>query len=135
MARVPHLSNTAANAAADAVVDQADSGYIRIYSGTQPATADTAITSQILLATLRWNATAFGSASTGVATANAITSDTDAAATGTATWFRALKSDGTTVLFDGSVGTTGADLNLSTTAIVQHATVSISSFTYTQSKS
>lgn len=135
MARNPQLSNAAANAAADAVCDQMDSGYLRIYSGTQPATANTAIVSQVLLATLRFNADAFGAASAGVATAAAITSDTAAAATGTAAWFRALKSDGTSVMFDGSVGTTGADLNLSTTAIVQNATVAVSSFTYTQSKS
>ncbi len=135
MARNPQLSNSAASAAADAVCVQLNSGYLRIYSGTQPATANTAITSQVLLSTLRWNASAFGSASNGVATAGTITSDSAAAATGTASWFRAFKSDGTTVMFDGSVGTTGADLNLSTTAIVQNATVAVSSFTYTQNKS
>ena len=131
MARNPQLSNAAANAAADAVCDQMDTGYLRIYSGTQPATANTSITSQVLLAVLRFNAAAFAAASAGVATAGAITS----AATGTASWFRAFKSDGSTVMFDGSVGTTGADLNLSTTAIVQNATVAVSSFTYTQNKS
>tara|TARA_R110000868_G_scaffold136724_4_gene349770 strand:- start:1915 stop:2325 length:411 start_codon:yes stop_codon:yes gene_type:complete len=135
MARNPQLSNAAANAAADAVCDQMDTGYLRIYSGTQPATANTSITSQVLLAVLRFNAAAFAAASAGVATAGAITSDTAAAATGTASWFRAFKSDGSTVMFDGSVGTTGADLNLSTTAIVQNATVAVSSFTYTQNKS
>ena len=132
MARNAKLSDTCANAAVNAVTALCNTGYIRIYNGTQPTNANTAVSSQTLLSTLRFGATAFGAASAGVATANAITSDTDAAATGTATWFRALKSDGTTVMFDGSVGTTGADLNLSTTAIVQHATVSISSFTYTQ---
>lgn len=135
MALNPKLSNTAANAACDAVVDLADNGYLRIYDGTQPTNADTAITSQVLLAELRFGATAFGAASAGVATANAITSDTAANATGTATWFRALKSDGTTVLFDGSVGTSSADLILDSVAIQINADVSVSSFTYTQSKS
>ena len=117
MALNPKRSNTAVSAAADAVCPLLNNGYLRLYSGTQPATADTAVTTQTLLAELRWNATAFGAASSGVATANAITADTSADNTGTATWFRALKSDGTTVVFDGSVGTSGADLNLNSTSI------------------
>jgi hypothetical protein len=111
-----------------------DNGYIRIYDGSKPATADTAVGAQTLLAELRWNATAFGAASNGVATANAITADSSANATGTASWFRALGSDGTTVYFDGDVGTSGADLNLNSTSIVSGVNVAISSFTYTQSK-
>jgi hypothetical protein len=126
------LSNTAASAAADGVVDLADNGYIRIYDGTQAANANTAVGAQVLLAELRFGATAFGAASNGVATANAITADSSANATGTATWFRALKSDGSTVLFDGSVGTSSADLVLNSTAIQSGAAVSISSLTYTQ---
>src|SRR4051812_39464332 len=102
MALNPKLSNAAANAAADAVCALLNNGYLRLYSGTQAADADTAIGAQVLLAELRFNATAFGSAVAGVATANAITADSSADATGTATWFRALKSDGTTVVFDGS---------------------------------
>lgn len=135
MALSPKLSNTAANAAADAVCALANSGKLRIYDGTQPATADTAITTQTLLAELTLNATAFGAASAGVATANAITSDASADATGTASWFRVLKSDGTTVLFDGSVGTSGCNLNLNTTSIVAAAAVAVSALTYTQQKS
>lgn len=135
MALSPKLSNTAANAAADAVCALANSGKLRIYDGAQPATADTAITTQTLLAELTLNATAFGAASAGVATANAITSDASADATGTASWFRVLKSDGTTVLFDGSVGTSGCNLNLNTTSIVAAAAVAVSALTYTQQKS
>lgn len=134
MALNPKRSNTAVSAAADAVCPLLNNGYLRIYSGTQPATADTAVTTQTLLAELRWNATAFGAASSGVATANAITSDISADNTGTATWFRALKSDGTTVVFDGSVGTSGADLNLNSTSISAGAAVSVTSFTYTENK-
>lgn len=134
-AHSPKLSNAAANASADAVAALFNSCYFKIYDSTQAATADTSVSGQTLLSTLRCNATAFGSSSAGVATANAITSDTDAAATGTATWFRVLKSDNSTVVMDGSVGTSGADVNLATVSIVQHATVSITAFTYTQSKS
>ena len=134
MAVNPKRSNAAVNAAADAVCDLLDNGYLRLYDGAQPANADTAVTTQTLLAELRWNATAFGAASNGVAVANSITSDASADATGTATWFRALKSDGTTAVFDGSVGTASADLILNSTAITAGANVSVTSFTYNENK-
>ncbi len=134
MALNQKLSNAAANAAADAVCSLADSGKLRIFDGTQAANADTAVGAQVLLAELTLNSTAFGAASAGVATANAITSDTSANATGTASWFRVVKSDGTTVLFDGSVGTSGCNLNLASTSIVAAATVAVASLTYGQSK-
>lgn len=134
MANNPKRSNAAVNAAGDAVTALLNSGKLRIYTGTQPATADTALSGNTLLAELTFGATAFGSASAGVSTANAITSDSSADATGTASWFRALKSDGTTAVFDGTVGTSGADLNLNSTAISAGATVSVSSFTYTENK-
>lgn len=134
MATNPKRSNVAVNAEADAITPLLNSGYLRIYDGTQPTTADTAIGAQVLLAELRWNATAFGAAAAGVATANAITSDASANASGTASWFRALKSDGSTVIFDGSVGTSAADLILATTAIVAAAIVDVSAFTYTANK-
>ena len=104
------------------------SGFLEIYTGTQPATPDTALSGNTLLATLPLSATAFGASSSATKTANAITSAT-AAATGTATFFRVYKSDGTTAVIDGSVGTSGADLNLNTTSIVTGATVSVSSWT------
>lgn len=133
MALEPKLSNEGANAAADAVTALANSGKLRIYSGTKPANADASITGT-LLAELTLNATAFGAASAGVATANAITADSSADASGTATHFRVWKSNGTSPLWDGTVGTSGADLNLNSVAISAGAQVSVSSFTYTQSK-
>jgi len=133
MALNPKLSNAGANASADAVATLLNNGFIDIYDGTQPATADTAIGSQVKLARLTFSATAFGAAVAGVATANAITSDSSADATGTAAWFRALKSDGTSV-FDGSVGTGTHNLVLPTTSIVAGASVGVTSCTYTQSK-
>jgi len=57
------------------------------------------------------------------------------AATGTATWFRLLKSDGTTICFDGSVSTVAAgtgDMRLDDTSIVLGGTVAISSATITE---
>lgn len=134
MATEPKFSNAAVNAKADALTALLNDGFLRIYDGTKPATADTAVGAQVLLAELRFNATAFGAAVAGVATANAITSDASANATGTATWFRALKSDGTSAMVDGTVGTSGADLNLNSVAIQVGAQVSVTSFVYTESK-
>lgn len=134
MAHNPKLSNAGANYGADGVVDQLDNGYLRIYSGSQPTDADTAIGAQVKLAELRLGTPAFGSAVAGVATANAITGDFNTVA-GTAAWFRILKSDGTTVICDGTVGTSGCDINLNTTTIDTSGSVNITTFTYTQSKS
>lgn len=134
MALTQNITNAQASRAADAVTARLNNGYLRIYDGSQPANADTAISTQVLLAELRWGATAFGAAANGVATANAITPDSSANATGNASWFRALESDGTTVVFDGSAGTSGANLNLNSVAISAGAAVSVSGYTYTQSK-
>ena len=134
MALNPKLSNTAANAAADAVAVLLNTGYLRIYDGTQPATADTAISSQTLLAELRFASTAFGSAVSGLATAFGMTADSSANATGTATWFRALKSDGSTVVCDGSVGLATSNLTLNSVSIASGVSVTVTSFLYTQSK-
>lgn len=128
------MADAAVNAEADALAALLNSGYLRVYDGSQPATADTAISGQVLLAELRFNATAFGASVAGVITANAITDDTDANATGTAAWFRCLKSDGTTPVLDGNVGTSATNFIISTTSIVQHATVSVSSFVHTVTK-
>lgn len=134
MADTTKISNAAANAEADAFSDLLDNGYLRIYSGSQPATADTAIGAQVLLAELRFNATASPAAVNGVITFNAITSDTSADATGTAAWFRALKSDGTSAVWDGSVSTSGATINLNSTAIQANAQVDVTALTFTVNK-
>lgn len=134
MALTQKLANAQASRAADAVCARLNNGYLRFYDGTQPTDADTAIGAQVLLAELRWNATAFAAAVNGVATANAITPDSSANATGTVAWFRALESDGTTVVFDGSLGTSGANMTINSTAIQANAAVSVSAYTYTQAK-
>ena len=105
------------------------SALLRIYDGSRPATGGAATT---LLAELTCNATFAAGASGGVLTLNAITSDSSANATGTATWFRIVQSGGSTHVLDGNVGTSGSDLNLTTTSIVATQPVSISSFTITE---
>lgn len=128
------ISNAAASAAADAVTALVNGGTLRIYSGTKPAGPDSALSGNTVLAELTFGNPAFGSATNGVATANSITADSSANATGTASFFRAFASNGTTAVFDGEVGTSGSDLNLNSTSIQSGAEVSITSFTYTQPK-
>jgi hypothetical protein len=123
------------NRAADAVTVRANNGSLRIYAGTPPADANAGLSGNTLLANLPLSATAFGAAVNGVATANAITSDSSADATGTATFFRVLESDGTTVVFQGTVGTSGTELVLNNTSIVAGGNVSVTSLTYTQAGS
>lgn len=121
------------NARLDAITTFAGASCkLRIYDGTQPATGGTATN---LLAELTCNATFAPSASGAVLTLNSITNDSAADATGTATWFRLVKSDGSTHVMDGTVGTSGADLNLNTTSIVTGAVVSVTSFTITEANS
>lgn len=106
----------------------AGAGYLRIYSGTRPATGGAVTT---LLAELTMSVTSFPAAAAGTMTANSITDDSSANATGTATWFRMVDNSGDHIL-DGDVGTSGSDLNLSSTAIVTGGTVSVTSFALTE---
>lgn len=126
----PKVAVASRNLALNAVLDQLNSGFLRIYDGTQPTDADTAITTQVLLAQLTFGSTAWAAASAGSKTANAITAAV-AAATGTATWYRLVKTDGTTVVADGSVGIATSNLILNTVSIVTSADVIVTSFVYT----
>jgi hypothetical protein len=106
------------------------SGFLRIYDGTQPATADTAIGAQTMLAELPLSTTAAGAASSGALTLSAITDEASAAATGTASWGALVTSAGVRKV-DFSVGTSGADLNLDSVSITAGQVVSVSSFVIT----
>lgn len=131
--RIPTNSR---NAAADAVVDRLDAGAgagkVRIYTGSQPASANDAATGTLLV-DIPLNDPAFGAAATGVATMDDTpTPSANAGATGTAGWFRALDSDDNTVI-DGSVTATGGggDMELNTTSLVSGVAVSITAWTVT----
>ena len=126
-------STTIRHAMLDAITTAAGNGaLLRIYDGTRPATGGTATN---LLAELTCGtpfAAAAGTPTTGRLDLSAITQDSSANAGGTATWFRIVKSDGTTFVLDGDVGTSGSDLNLTTTAISAGQPVSVTSFTITE---
>lgn len=118
------LTTTARNAACDAIVDLIDVGSTDANGDLIIATAG-----DVEVATLSFANPAFGSAVNGVATANAIGADTTATG-GTAAIFKFMNRNNAEVL-RGSVGTSGADLNLSSVNIGAGDTISVSSFTVT----
>lgn len=134
------LPNASQQAGADGVVDRVDVGagtaHLRLYSGAQPADADSAPVGTLLLEIDLPNP-AFGSAnSSGVATANGTPLSADGesgAAAGTdAVSCRVVNRNGDTV-FDGSVTASGGggQVELDNVNIADGQTVSISSLTYT----
>jgi len=126
-----------------------DLGFIFVFTGTQPASADD-VASGTLLATIA-NADGatgitFDEPTAGVIPkAAAETWSGAAVASGTAGWFRfhELKTDKTTTAadallasstdarFDGAIAVSGAELNMSNTAVVNLAVQTITSFTVT----
>ena len=119
-------STAARNAAADAVVDLVD-------GGSTDANGDLVIetSGDVEVATLALSNPAFGNAAAGVATANAISDDTNATG-GTAAKYQIQDRDNALV-FEGSVTATGGggDIELSSVSIGAGDTVQMSSFTYT----
>ena len=125
------------NAMSDLVTAIGGTGELVILSGAQPANVATADTGTELAA-LPLSATP-GTVSGGVLTFNAITSET-AVGSGTAGHFlicttstvaNCTAASSTTRVLQGSVGTSGADLNFPTTSFSSGETISVSSFTIT----
>jgi hypothetical protein len=120
-------STAARNAATDAVTALIGTSGNLVFrlSGTvgSPGTA---------VATLPLSATAFGAASSGTATANAITSDTNATGNASAVATATLQTSGGTVVIHCAVAASGSDINMSNGLTVDSGdTVSCSSLTYT----
>ena len=107
------------------------SPILRVYDGTAgiPVDADAALGSPILLGTLTFSAVPFPAAVNGVLTANTITQDSAADHNGIAGFYRILNSAGTVTYAQGSVGVSGADLNLNTTTIVQGGPIAVTGLT------
>lgn len=128
------IGNAARTAACDALVDRLDAGTIAIRTGPPPTNVADA-SSGTLLGTLSFAATAFGAALSGVATAAAITSDTDADASGDAGHFRLYPNGAGDTAADAQ-GTAGEaadtpDLTFDNKTVVAGGTIAISSMTYT----
>jgi hypothetical protein len=127
----PKTAVLSRNAGLDSAFDVLNSGKLRIYDGTQPTDADTALGAQVLGADLPLNATAFAAASAGSKSANVITTDTSADATITASWCT-LTTSANVRRLDGSAGTSSSNLILNSVAISAGAAVSCSSFVISQ---
>lgn len=125
------ISTAARNAAVEAITDLLDSGTIAIRTGAPP-TAPADVDTGTLLGTLTFGATAFGAAATGTVTANAISSDTSADASGDAGHFR-LISSGAAVVAQGTAGEAAdtPDMEFDEKSIVAGGTIAITSMTVT----
>jgi hypothetical protein len=116
-------------------------GFIKIYTGAQPTSADDAPTGTLLVTIYSDGAVAgleFDDAVAGVLSKKGTeTWSGTAGATGTAGWFRLqTQGDGggsstTDERIDGACGTSGAQLNMSSTTITSGAVQSISTFQLT----
>lgn len=124
----------------DALADSCDAGgaagSLRFYSGTPPANVDAALSGNTLLAQLPLSFPAFGAAGdlnpNARATANAITSDASADATGTCSFARILDSAGTARLQLSVTATGGGgDIELNSLAFTIGETVAVTSLTIT----
>lgn len=107
------------NGLADNVVDQLNNGFVKFVTS-----------GDVEVATCGLGATAFGAASSGIATANAISDDTSATG-GTIAKVEIQTSAPTSIIF-GSVTATsgGGDFEITSLAIAADETVSVTSFTY-----
>ena len=128
------FTDTLANARALVITNARDAGAgagkIRMYDGVRPAKGGTVTN---LLGELLFSDPSAPAAVAGVLTANAITGDASADASGPATWFREVDSNNVFVM-DGDIGLTGsgADLELNDINVVAGQPISISSYVNTE---
>lgn len=133
MASDVRFSSAALNAFLDTLNATLGAGsLLRFYSGSKPATADAALSGNTLLAELALNATEFQAASGRSVTANSITTDTSADATGTCTFASFVTSGGTRVL-DVTVGEAAdsADITVNNKNFQAGAAVAVTAFSLT----
>lgn len=119
------------NALADITTQAGTTAYLLLYTGAAPANCAAAATGTLLASIALPNPIA-AAPSAGVLTLSAITA-VPAAATGTAGYWRICTSSaGTTCVAQGTVGTSGADLNFVSTLFTAGQSVGVSSFTITE---
>jgi hypothetical protein len=123
------MRNGGCNGQVDVIDQGSGAGKLKIYTSTQPGSVGG--TYGTLLGTLTFSDPAFGNAATGVATASAITSDTNADASGTAGTAAVTDSDDN-VLADMTCGQGSGDVNFDNNVIVAGGTIAVSSMTWTQ---
>jgi hypothetical protein len=137
MALNPKFSTGFRNALIDGgdVTNLFSGGEMHIYSGAQPADADTTEGAGTKLATIVLPTPAFAASAVGGSIAKAATDwATTVAVSGTATWFRiydsavTLGASTTAVRMDGTVATATADLVLNTVALTTPDPLSVDTF-------
>lgn len=131
--RISNNAQKAALDAATALINVGGAGTLEFYSGAQPATPEGGIGAAVLLGVCTFSATAFGATdASGVATAAAITSDSNADAGGVAAWCRAKSGAGVAV-FDSDAGEAAdsATVTLDNKTIVAGGVIAVSAFTLT----
>lgn len=122
--RNAHLDDIAARIDAGA-----GPGLLEVYDGVRPPTGGTPTT---LLGTLTFSDPSAPAAANGTLTFNAITEDSSADATGTATWVRATDSTGAFVAdMDAGESGSGAEAIFNTTSIVAGGPIRVDSATLT----
>ena len=145
MANSPMCSMVGAEAALTALcaelnVNSSHLGILKVFSGALPATCETADPSGALSTGCTFASTAFtitdgGANGLATGTAGTIAADSSVASGGTALCFRAYNagSNGSTLVchLQGTVGTSGCDMNLNTTTLVTGATFTITAFVVT----
>ena len=115
-------STAAKNAATDAVTALIGTSGFLTFRTTLGGTT---------VATLPLSATAFAASVGGTAAANGITSDTNAAGSGTPVAFAALQTSGNVIVINCAVAASGSDINMTNGLTVATGdTVSCSSLTY-----
>lgn len=119
---MPTLETSARNAACDGIVDLIDAG-----AGAGTLVFETS--GDVEVATLTFSDPAFGAAATGVATASPITADSSATG-GTVAQASAYDSNSAKVI-EFTVATSGADINISSTAVTATESVSCDPLTVT----
>ena len=117
-----------------------DLGFIKIYSGGEPSTADAAVTGTLLCTiSVSGNGTGLSldaTAANGVLAKSAAVWSGAIVETGTAGYYRFSAagdtgaSSATEERIQGSVGLAGADLNLSSTGLVTNASLSAQTIDY-----
>ncbi len=131
---ITRIANRGVNAEVNALAALMNGGTMCWYDGVQPAGADVAVTDQVKLCTLLLGSPAFAAGIAGRALANTIATDSDASATGLASWYRIYDASGNAIM-DGDISTSaGANLVVQTVHVVQHARVSVDAFAVTASK-
>lgn len=142
---MPFISNTTALAMADAADDAYNAGStdanadLSFYDGTPPADADTALGSNTLLAKIELQNPAFGAAAdvspgARITLAGVPLSDSSIDASGTVSFAR-IHNRNNASRWQGTVGTSGTDVIINSTALSSGAVLTVTAMTQTMPES